>query len=204
MASQFVAADPGAVVLVVCLELCTLHMQLDDRPDSVLANALFADGAAAGLVCGRLLAGGWALEGFATRVLPASGGAMAWGVGDHGFDLVLSSYVPDLLAAGIRELLVGALEGQGWGLDGVEHWAVHPGGRMILDKVEKALDLGAGALGASREVLASYGNMSSPTILFVLAALAREMANSSGSGSCAGLAFGPGLTVEMGFWRWLG
>lgn len=197
MADQFCRANPDAVVLVICLELCTLHMQINDLPDCILANSLFADGAAAAIVSGRKPATGkpaYRLHGFASALVPSSESEMAWEIGNEGFNIVLSSYVPDIIGANIRSLLDGILTRHGSGLAGVEEWAVHPGGRSILDKVEASLELGDSALEASRAVLRDYGNMSSATILFVLKEML-DSAETDRATTCA-MAFGPGLTVE--------
>ncbi|MES2507320.1 MAG: type III polyketide synthase [Verrucomicrobiota bacterium] len=193
MASQFCAANPQAVVLVMCLELCTLHLQMTDKPDDILAHSLFADGAAAALVSARPPTGpAWRLHSFESALLPTSETDMAWDIGDHGFNIVLSSYVPELIGANIQALLTGILNRQQKTLASIRHWAVHPGGRSILDKVEQSLELPPEALQASRSVLRDFGNMSSATILFVLARLLEQPLQ----GLTSAVAFGPGLTVE--------
>ena len=198
LADQICRANPKAVVLVVCIELCTLHLQLRPTTDSILANSLFADGAAAVLLAGvpGPTGGGWMMDGFATEVLSEGEADMAWTIGDHGFDMVLSSYVPRLLdarAAEVVERMLNRLE-----VDPLEvkAWAIHPGGKAILDAMEKNL---ACPLDDSREVLKRYGNMSSATVLFVLE---RMMQAPCRPGHRIGaLAFGPGITVELGCFR---
>ncbi len=191
MASQFCEANSDAVVLVMCLELSSLHMQIGGDPDSLLGNSLFADGAAAALVSAKALpddgAAGYEIQGFSSAVVESGEADMAWSIGNHGFDLVLSSYVPKILGSEIRNLIPNVAS--------VEKWAVHPGGRAILDKVAEALDLGESALDASREVLRQFGNMSSATVLFVLKRLLKD-AGRAGDFSTLAMAFGPGLTVE--------
>lgn len=197
MAAQFCEANPKAVVLVVCLELCTLHMQNSDEPDSILANSLFADGAAAAIVSAREPApdrAAYRMDGFTSSLLTSGEAHMAWEIGDEGFNIILSSYVPEIIGANVRELLDGILSKRGSGLDEVEEWAVHPGGRSILDKVGTSLALRDDALDPSRTVLRDYGNMSSATVLFVLKEL-MENAETETALTCA-MAFGPGLTVE--------
>lgn len=198
MAAQFCEADADAVVLVVCLELCTLHMQINDQPDSILANSLFADGAAAVIVSACLPVPerpAYRLCGFESALVPSSEAEMAWEIGNEGFNIILSSYVPDLIGANIQSLIRGMLQRQDLAMDRIGDWAVHPGGRSILDKVEASLGLDEDALEASRAVLRDYGNMSSATILFVLKELL-DSAETDGAMTCA-MAFGPGLTVEM-------
>jgi predicted naringenin-chalcone synthase len=197
MAAQFCEANPQAVVLVVCLELCTLHMQIDSRPDNILANSLFADGAAAALVSARQPSGAdpyFSLRGFASALLPSGEAEMAWDIGNEGFNIVLSSYVPDIIGANVVQLAQTLLAQNDLCLSDVQEWAIHPGGRSILDKVEQSLKLPAHALESSRSVLADYGNMSSATILFVLKELL-ENAEADQATTMA-MAFGPGLTVE--------
>jgi predicted naringenin-chalcone synthase len=197
MAAQFCEANPKAVVLVMCLELCSLHMQINDQPDSILANSLFADGAAAALVSSRKpLPGrpGYKVHAFSSALVTDGEADMAWDIGNEGFNIVLSSYVPEILGKRIAPLLEEIVEKSGLDLSQIEEWAVHPGGRAILDKVGASLGLAPEALAASRQVLRDYGNMSSATILFVLKELL-DSADTDQALSCA-MAFGPGLTVE--------
>lgn len=205
MAAQFCAADEHAVVLVVCLELCTLHMQVKDLPDSILANSLFADGAAAAVVSAREPQAGtpaYRLQGFESALIPSGQHEMAWEIGDEGFNIVLSSYVPDIIAANMPAVMDTLWRRYGLSTADIHEWAVHPGGRAILDKVEESLALDATALDASRAVLRDYGNMSSATILFVLKELL-DQAESAPATTCA-MAFGPGLTVETAVLERLG
>lgn len=197
MAADICEADPTASVLVVCLELCTLHVQVGEDAESITSNSLFADGAAAAVV--RAVPPGedrpcYRIKGFRSGLVPSSEEHMAWSVGDHGFDMVLSSYVPDLIGANVRGLLDDALRSHGLSAAEIGEWAVHPGGRAILDSVESAMGLPPDALVVSREVLRDHGNMSSATVLFVLKRLLERPAPLPVT-TCA-LAFGPGLTVE--------
>jgi predicted naringenin-chalcone synthase len=202
MARQFCLARPDAVVLVVCLELCSLHMQMRTTNDSILGNALFSDGAAAALVSGRLPSGdepALALDGFLSATAPEGRNEMAWEIGNRGFNLVLSSYVPDVISANVGRIVGDLLAPRDLLPADIDYWAVHPGGKAILDKFEKSVSLRAGQLEASREVLRDYGNMSSATILFVLQRMMRSEA--ARAGTIAAMAFGPGLTVECGLLR---
>ncbi|MDQ0743213.1 alkylresorcinol/alkylpyrone synthase [Clavibacter sp. B3I6] len=221
MASQFCAADPDAVVLVVCVELCSLHLHSSDDADTIVASSVFGDGAAAAIVTARPAPAGSTvldLDAFETVLTPVGEDDMAWTIGDQGFDMILSSYVPRI----IDDHITGALEplwAQVPALDGVapadiEDWAIHPGGRSILDRVEDRLALAPAQLAASRSTLAEVGNMSSATVLFVLrrilhgtppadvpgrpdaADAAPAVASGPGAGRVCAMAFGPGLTVE--------
>lgn len=200
VAEAFCRADAHAVVLVVCVELCSLHIQLKPESDALLAGCLFADGGGGAVVSARPPRHAnptLTICTLGTQLLPNSAAAMAWTIGDDGFDIVLSSYVPDLIAAHIRPAVENWLTAQALPPPGVSRWAVHPGGRAILDKVATALALPPHALAVSREVLRDYGNMSGATLFFVLERLLHENAQPTDATICA-LAFGPGLTLEMG------
>jgi len=196
MAKAFCQADRSAVVLIVCLELCTLHLQLGGDPDRLLASSVFADGAGAALVSAREPQGpAFELSALATTLTPVGEADMAWSVGDEGFDIVLSSYVPEILEANIGAALGPLFAQFGLSTSDIDRWGVHPGGRAILDKLEKGLGLAEDALAPSRRILRDYGNMSSATVLFVLEDILQDAER--GERVCA-MAFGPGLTVESG------
>ncbi len=200
MAGQFCSANPDAVVLVLCLELCTLHLQLNHREDSMLADSLFSDGAAAAIVSARRPPAdrsAFRLGDFRSGLIPDGEADMAWTVGDLGFDIALSGYVPRIIGANIRQAVEPLLETGDLPLDQVRSWAVHPGGKAILDKVAGSLGLGERQIAASRKVLRDYGNMSSATVLFVLREILDQSQAPERENICA-MAFGPGLTVEMG------
>jgi predicted naringenin-chalcone synthase len=189
------AADPRNVVLVVCVELCSLHFQYGCRGDDVVANALFADGAAALVAAGRMHGrpGAWGVRRQWSAILPGSRDEMGWEIGDHGFRMRLSPKVAGLLEGTIRGLVEGALREEGLGIDDIGAWAVHPGGPRILDAIGAALRLPAETLLASEAILADHGNMSSATILFIL----RDLLRSTETDRCFAMAFGPGLTAEF-------
>jgi len=193
MADQFCRARPDAVVLVVCLELCSLHLQFREEADSLLANSLFADGAAAVLVSARAPAphrSALELGSFASALAPEGGDDMAWEIGNHGFDIRLSTYVPKIIEANINAIVEEVLRSAT-----IDIWAIHPGGRSILDRIEGALELAPEQLADSREVLRHYGNMSSVTVLFVLNRILNRADLHKTHPICA-MAFGPGLTIE--------
>lgn len=210
MARAFCRSDPDAVVLVVCVELCTLHLAPTRDLDNLLATSVFADGAAAAVVTARALRGRQLpleILASATTLTDDSEREMAWTIGDHGFDMVLSSYVPRVLEAEVEGAVAPLLHAGGVTRDEVAHWAVHPGGRAILDKVAKGLELEPWQIAASREVLAHAGNMSSGSVLFVLERLvscpnaATARAGLEPGDRVAALAFGPGLTVDAALFR---
>lgn len=198
MADQFCKANPTAVVLVVCIELCSLHLQFREEADSLLANSLFADGAAAAIVSAREPAASrptLAIESFTSALAPEGASEMAWEVGDRGFDIRLSSYVPKIIAGNIGGIVTNVLRQGSRNMADIGTWAVHPGGRSILDHIEKELGLKSEQIEDSRATLREYGNMSSVTILFVLHRILNREGLDEPDPVCA-MAFGPGLTIE--------
>ena len=189
LARHIVRSEDGARVLTLSLELCTLHLQETGDLEEVLSFLLFGDGCAACLVTAE--PEGIELERFATAMLPDSAGLITWKIGSLGFDMRLSGEVPQAIGRDLRAAFPGAPEE-------LALWAVHPGGRTVLDAVERGLGLDEAALRPSRDVLRRYGNMSSPTVLFVLK---ETMAQAPRGCSGCALAFGPGLTAETLFFR---
>ncbi len=188
-----VLADPAAVVLLCAVELCSLHYQYGAECDALVANALFADGAAA--LIGRASAkwnDSWRLVSNGSYVLPDCEDGMSWKIGDHGFRMTLSPRVPELICGHLRPWLEGWLARSGRRLEEIRSWAVHPGGPRILTSVAEALRLPQAAMATSAEVLAGHGNMSSPTVLFVLNRLQEQGVRPP----CVVLGFGPGLVAE--------
>ena len=190
VAHHIVRSEPEARVLVVTVELSTLHLQYSSEIEPLLAMLQFGDGAAAALVTSQ--PSGFAMSRLFAVSLPDSSGLIRWTVGDSGFAMHLSGQVPaqigQALAEGeLRERMLAGEPPQA-----VEAWALHAGGRSILDAVETALELAPDALRESREVLARYGNMSSSTLMFVLA----ELLDEAPLGKGVALAFGPGLAAE--------
>lgn len=192
VADALARRQPGAGVLLCATELCSLHYQYGFDPDQTVANALFADGAAAVVLRAQPGDGEWRVLGNGAWLLPECDDAMTWRIGDHGFIMTLSPRVPDLIAAHLRPALAGWLASLGLELDDVRTWAIHPGGPRILSAAAEALGLDSTATAVSKDVLAEHGNMSSPTILFILERLRRAQAPSP----CVALAFGPGLSAE--------
>jgi predicted naringenin-chalcone synthase len=193
-AQHIVRADPQARVLVVNVELCSLHLQETVDLGELLAQMLFADGVTAALVSADPV--GMVLQDFRSLVLPDSADCITWDIGDHGFRMHLSGQVPARIAHALaRELNSGDNAGllHGWHPRDYALWAVHAGGRSILDAVEASLQLSPVHLAHSRAVLNDYGNMSSATLMFTLARIMRDR-DRHGSGMA--LAFGPGIAVE--------
>jgi predicted naringenin-chalcone synthase len=215
VADAYCRADASATVLVCAAELCSVHMQYEWSAQRLVANALFADGAAAAVV--RASAGSVAAasvsSGIASSasifskasgacrpqylssqsvVIASSTEAMSWEISDNGFVMTLSAEVPDLIEQHLPAFLENWLAQSGLSIRDIKSWAVHPGGPRILQAVQDSLQLDAAMLSVSREVLAEHGNMSSPTVLFIL----RRLLQQDDKFPCVMLGFGPGLTVE--------
>ncbi len=200
MARDICLANPDARVVIVNLELCSLHFQQKFDPDTVVANAIFADGVSAALVSakrtdsrGPVLA----IQNTLSHFIAESEDDMAWKIGEHGFDMKLSLYVPRFIELNIAKITDALFEKVCKARSDIGIWAIHPGGRAILEKVEEALALDTDALQVSYDILREYGNMSSATIMFVLE---RILADDREGGVFAA-AFGPGLTVECCFFE---
>jgi predicted naringenin-chalcone synthase len=189
-------ANPESRVLLVCTELCTLHIQADARPDNLASTLLFGDGAAAVILShadNARTKGLFRLNSFASAVMQGEKKQMAWNLSSEGFRMELGLFVPELLGNGIEELL-GQVSGNE--KQDVKGWAIHPGGRKILDKVADGLQIEREHLGSSYEILRKFGNMSSPTVLFVLEEEHRKMSQLNRRGKVFSAAFGPGLSME--------
>src|SRR6476660_4366438 len=189
LARHIVRSEPSARVLIVNLELCTLHLKDTADLEQILSFLLFGDGCAASIVSAEPV--GTALDSFRAVLVPDTRELITWNIREAGFDMVLSGGVPAAIHDGLQEhgneILAGAP------VASIDLWAVHPGGRTVLDAVERALDLPPAALASSRDVLRQYGNMSSATVMFVIEKLLRLGARSRTG--CA-MSFGPGLTAE--------
>lgn len=193
LAYQAVRSDPAARVLVVMTEMCTLHLQETQDLETVLSFLIFGDGAAAALVTAEPT--GLAMQGFHSQLIPDTPELITWRIGDQGFDMHLSGKVPGVIAAALRT--EAARQDGGGMLAGrapteFRHWAVHAGGRTVLDAVEQGLGLAGTALDHSRAVLRDIGNVSSATLGFVL----ERMLAAREPGPGLAVAFGPGLCAE--------
>ena len=209
VAKAYAESDSRATVLIVCVELCSLHFQYTDNPEQIVANSIFADGAAA--IVGRSAdhpmsseVSGWRLLDQTSVVLPETVDQMGWLIGDTGFEMSLSPEVPSLIGNALPGTTTTFLKKHGLDRGQITDWAVHPGGPRILSTVEQSLQLDADALQISREVLSQYGNMSSATIFFILETLfvqPRQTNQLSQPDTCIAMAFGPGLTTELALFQ---
>lgn len=189
LARHIVRSDREARVLVLNLELCTLHLKSEGTLEEMLSFLIFADGCAASVVSAEPQ--GMELQSFKSTCLRDTSDLITWRIGDAGFDMHLSGQVPGAIAAALPHSLDNLLDGST--RSDITHWAIHPGGRSVLDAVREGAHLQEEQLAQSREVLRRYGNMSSATIMFVLQAMLEDSAH---PGAGFAMAFGPGLSVE--------
>ena len=188
-AHHIVRSEPDARVLLLNLELCSLHFQETNNLEQVLSFLVFADGSAASLVSAQ--PEGLAIDSFLAVNIPDTSHLITWRIGELGFDMHLSGQVPGEIGNALKQ--IGSQVTRGADPLAIDLWAVHPGGKSILDSVEKGLALPANALSSSRSVLARFGNMSSATVMFVMHDLMQRA--QKGQTGCA-MSFGPGLTAE--------
>ncbi|PQO46833.1 type III polyketide synthase [Blastopirellula marina] len=192
IAQAIADSNPQAVILVCAVELCSLHYRLSWDVEGVKGNALFADGAAAMIIGGRpIREHGWRIRATGSQLLPDSRDEMSWRIGDHGFEMRLTSRVPGIIQTHVRDWLARWLAQYQYAVEDVGEWGVHPGGPKIITAVEQALKLPEAACDLSREILRTHGNMSSPTVLFLFDQLRKRTQS-----PIVLLAFGPGLTAE--------
>lgn len=197
LARQLCQADKNATVMVVSVELCTLHFQARPVMDDMISASVFSDGGSGAIVSAKEPTSDsyYSLDGFESSITEKGEKDMAWSIGDNGFNMTLSTYVPDILSNELLPFLDPIFEKYGLSKSDINLWGIHPGGRAILDKIESTLKLEKNALRASRSILSGYGNMSSATILFVLKELLAEPPSRKSEKTLA-MAFGPGLTIE--------
>ncbi|MCJ8210473.1 type III polyketide synthase [Mucilaginibacter sp. RS28] len=195
-AGYICTAQPEAKVLVVSVELCTLHFQKHNTLDNWVANSLFSDGAAAVLIenSDNAKTSVLKLNSFYSEFLPEARSEMGWYVGNTGFEMRLTSKVSKQIKSSIKPVYQNLLTNAGLTAADVCAYAIHPGGKKILEAVEQALELPEESNDTAYGVLRKYGNMSSATILFVLKALMDQPGQPGGH--VVSFAFGPGLTVE--------
>jgi predicted naringenin-chalcone synthase len=197
LADAICKSNPQAKVMMVCTEICTIHFQKCPEPDHLVSNALFGDGAAAVLMQGQPCQEvSLELQSFHCDLAPAGKRDMAWHIGDTGFEMTLSSYVPDLIKQGIKELTERLLLGLKTTISEIKLFAIHPGGRRILEVIEQELGMTRDDNRFAYQVLREFGNMSSATVLFVLKELMDSLTTKEQDEPVLSFAFGPGLTLE--------
>ncbi len=198
LADAFCKNDKNAKVVVVCTELCTLHFQKETSADNIASGLLFGDGASAILVVhddDELH--GLKIKNFYSEVGFNGKEHMSWQLSSSGFLMKLSGYVPELIEQDFNRLLKNALRNANMNEEHISHWCIHPGGKRILSSIEKSTLISNDDLQYSYLVLNDYGNMSSPTILFVLKEILNSLENKKEKNTnIFGAAFGPGLTME--------
>lgn len=197
VANAFCQTEPNSNVLLVCVELCTIHFQNTFNIENIVSNAIFADGAAAVLIQGQTdLHKCFNIESFYCDLVPQTSQDMAWTITDYGFDIILSSYVSEAIKSGIFMFTEKLLEQSNYSFDDINYYAIHPGGMKILQACEKALKITTQDNQHSYEVLRNYGNMSSATVLFVLKNIWDKLTTQDEAKHIFSCAFGPGLTLE--------
>jgi predicted naringenin-chalcone synthase len=200
LADALCRSTPGAKVVVVCTELCTLHFQHEPTTDNITSSLLFGDGSAAALVVAEEKGSahpqpGIRLDSFYSEILAKGKKDMAWELSSTGFRMTLSNYIPDLIEEDLAPFVDRALAKGHLQRSDITHWCAHPGGRKILEAIHKSLHFTNGNLDNSYAVLKEYGNMSSPSLLFVLQRIMATLDHKKES-TILGVAFGPGLTME--------
>jgi predicted naringenin-chalcone synthase len=197
LACDICKANKEARVLIVNVELCSIHVQRKFDPDTIIANAIFSDGISAALISSNKddsENSKYLINSFFSYFIPDSEDDMAWKIGNHGFDMKLSYYVPKLIKTNILTIIERSLKNAKLTMDQIDIWAIHPGGKAILEKLQDTLGIRPDDLSVSYEVLREYGNMSSSTIMFVL----NNILQNDNFGNVFAVGFGPGLTVETG------
>jgi len=197
VADAFCQAEPQANVLVVCIEICSIHFQNNFTLDNIISNSIFADGAAAVLIQKQTNASKYLeIDSFYCDLVPQTNKEMAWSIADSGFEMVLSAYVPEVIKFGILAFTEKLFKQANFTLNDVDYYAIHPGGPKILQACEESLDISAEDNKYSYDILRQFGNMSSATVLFVLKNIWDTLGKEDDDKSIFSCAFGPGLTLE--------
>jgi predicted naringenin-chalcone synthase len=191
--------DESAKVLIVCVELCTLHFKPKNNHDNLLSNTIFGDGAAAIIVTSDTYAqqnhySGLAINGFYSIILKRGKELMGWNINPVNFEMILDSRVPEFIGEEIEDIVINAGIKLKIKPEGIDNWAIHPGGKKILDTIKRQLKMNDKDLIHSYKVLNDYGNMSSPTILFVLNEIMK--AKPKTDETIFSIGFGPGISIE--------
>lgn len=194
-------SNPNACILIVSVELCSLHFYPSDVNEDIIANLLFADGAAAVIVCGNknehvknkvVLQ----IDDIGSASVPNTASLMKWDITSSAFRMYLSSKVVGAIKENIHDVVANFLGNE---MSGTDYWAIHPGGVKIVEAVQESLNLNENNVADSMSIMQQYGNMSSPTILFILNSIFNKIKNAEQTESkkIFSCAFGPGLNIEM-------
>ena len=199
LADMITKTNENARVLIVCVELCTLHFQAIDNNDNLLANTIFGDGSAAVVIVSEKAArrnqqSGLSLRGFYSLLLNKGKTLMAWNITPSNFEMVLDTGIPEFIGNEVNEIVKKACKKLKTDSSSIDKWAIHPGGKKILDTIKKQMQMTDSDTQYSYKVLSEYGNMSSPTILFVLNEIMQ--ADHSEGDTIFSIGFGPGLSIE--------
>jgi len=207
LSDMITKTDESAKVLIVCVELCTLHFKPKNNHDNLLSNTIFGDGAAAIIVTSDAYAqqnhhSGLAINGFYSIILNRGKELMGWNINPVNFEMILDSRVPDFIGEEIEDIVINAGIKLNIKPEGIDNWAIHPGGKKILDTIKRQLNMNDKDLIHSYKVLNDYGNMSSPTILFVLNEILKSKLNSGET--IFSIGFGPGISIETALFTYVG
>ena len=199
LADMITQTNENAKVLIVCVELCTLHFQAIDNNDNLLANTIFGDGSAAVVVVSDTAAkknhqAGLSINGFYSLLLYKGKNLMGWNITPVNFEMVLDTGIPEFIGNEVNESVLKASKKLKIDPSAIDIWAIHPGGKKILDSIKKQTQLSDSDMQYSYKVLSEYGNMSSPTILFVLNEIMQ--AEHADGETIFSIGFGPGLSIE--------
>lgn len=202
LAHLIIANSPEAKVLLVGLEICSLHLNNNKSDDNLLANYLFSDGCAACVLGATSRGRGLETLDFQSAYFPDSKGLMAWDIGNFGFEMKLHRKLPLLLRKSLREMMQSIFLQFGCTLPQIDEFAIHPGGKNILRAFEDALEISPNKIQNSKDTLAQYGNMSSVTILFVLERFLNCQNEALEPRTIYAAAFGPGVSLETAIIRY--
>jgi predicted naringenin-chalcone synthase len=198
--------DENAMVLIVCAELCTLHFKPKNNHDNLLSNTIFGDGAAALIVTSDVYAkqhhhSGLDINGFYAIILDKGKDLMGWNINPVNFEMILDSRVPEFIGEEIDEIILKASNKLQIKPEAIDNWAIHPGGKKILDTIKRQLKMKDDDLYHSYKVLNDYGNMSSPTILFVLNEILKSELKTDET--IFSIGFGPGISIETALFTYV-
>jgi predicted naringenin-chalcone synthase len=205
IADMILRTEKNAQVLIVCTELCTLHFQPKNDHDNLLSNTIFGDGSAAVILSSDDFADtngmkGFSIEGFYGILLDKGKDLMGWNITPQNFEMILNASIPEFIGNELGMIIHKAGKKLNIGSGDIKNWAIHPGGKKILDTIQQQLQLSDKEMSYSFKVLEDFGNMSSPTILFVLKELMEEQ-NKQGE-TIFSIGFGPGLSIETALLRY--